>query len=61
MYAGLGTTVLLGSKITIKAEAAPPIKDAMDEQDLRSYRDAMKRGPYGAFLGGGNRVARAAE
>ena len=45
VYAGLGTTVLLGPKVTVKAEAGQPNKVAMDEEDLRSYRDAMVRGP----------------
>jgi 7,8-dihydropterin-6-yl-methyl-4-(beta-D-ribofuranosyl)aminobenzene 5'-phosphate synthase len=59
VYAGLGTTVLLGPKITVKAEAGQPNKEAMDEGDLRSYRDAMLRGPLRALLGGGKRLARA--
>jgi hypothetical protein len=59
VYAGLGTTVLLGPKITVKAEAGQPNKEAMDEEDLRSYRDAMLRGPLRALLGGDRRLARA--
>jgi 7,8-dihydropterin-6-yl-methyl-4-(beta-D-ribofuranosyl)aminobenzene 5'-phosphate synthase len=59
VYAGLGTTVLLGPKITVKAEAGQPSKNAMDEEDLRSYREAMMRGPLRALLGGGKRLARA--
>ena len=51
VYAGLGTTVLLGPKVTVKAEAAQPNKEAMDEEDLRSYREAMMRGPLRALLG----------
>ena len=51
IYAGLGTTVLLGPKVTVKAEAGQPNKRAMDEEDLRSYREAMMRGPLRAFLG----------
>ena len=43
VYAGLGTTVLLGPKVTVKAEAGQPNKEAMDAEDLRSYRDAMLR------------------
>jgi 7,8-dihydropterin-6-yl-methyl-4-(beta-D-ribofuranosyl)aminobenzene 5'-phosphate synthase len=54
VYAGLGTTVLLGPKVTVKAEAGQPNKVAMDEEDLRSYRDAMVRGPLRALLGGGS-------
>ena len=41
VYAGLGTTVLLGPKVTVKAEAGQPDKYAMDEEDLRTYREAM--------------------
>ncbi len=59
LYAGLGTTVLLGPKVTVKAEAGQSNKDAMDEEDLRSYRDAMVRGPLRALLGGDRRLARA--
>lgn len=59
IYAGLGTTVLLGPKVTVKAEAGQPNKNAMDEEDLRSYRQAMMRGPLRAFLGGDKRLARA--
>ena len=59
VYAGLGTTVLLGPKVTVKAEAGQPNKEAMDEEDLRSYRDAMLRGPLRALLGGDRRLARA--
>jgi hypothetical protein len=29
----------------VKVEAGQPNKEAMDEEDLRSYRDAMLRGP----------------
>jgi len=59
VYAGLGTMVLLGPKITVKAEAGEPSKNAMDEEDLRSYREAMRRGPLRALLGGDKRLARA--
>jgi 7,8-dihydropterin-6-yl-methyl-4-(beta-D-ribofuranosyl)aminobenzene 5'-phosphate synthase len=58
VYAGLGTTVLLGPKVTIKAEAGQPVRDAMDEEDLRSYREAMARGPLRALLGRGERLVR---
>ncbi|MBV8321589.1 MAG: MBL fold metallo-hydrolase [Hyphomicrobiales bacterium] len=59
IYAGLGTTVLLGPKVTVKAEAGQPNKKAMDEEDLRGYREAMTRGPLRALLGRDNRLARA--
>jgi 7,8-dihydropterin-6-yl-methyl-4-(beta-D-ribofuranosyl)aminobenzene 5'-phosphate synthase len=57
VYAGLGTTILLGPKVTVKAEAGQPNKNAMDEEDLRSYRAAMTQGPLRAFLGSDRRVA----
>src|SRR6516165_9364639 len=59
IYAGLGTTFLLGPKVTVKAEAGQPHKTAMDEEDLRSYREAMMRGPLRGLLGGDKRLARA--
>ena len=59
IYAGLGTTVLLGPKVTVKAEAGQPNKTAMDEEDLRSYREAAMRGPLRPFLGADRRLARA--
>jgi len=58
IYAGLGTTVLLGPKVTVKAEAGQPYKNAMDEEDLRSYREAMMRGPLRGLLGGDKRLTR---
>jgi len=57
LYAGLGTTVLLGPKVTVKAEAGRPDKKAMDQEDIRSYREAMMRGPLRAFLGSDRRLA----
>jgi len=62
VYAGLGTTVLLGPKVTVKAEAGQPNRQAMDAEemdaeDLRSYREAMMQGPLRALLGGNKRVA----
>jgi 7,8-dihydropterin-6-yl-methyl-4-(beta-D-ribofuranosyl)aminobenzene 5'-phosphate synthase len=59
VYAGLGTTVLLGPKVTIKAEAGQPTRDAMDEEDLRGYRAAMAGGPLQALLGKDRRLVRA--
>src|SRR5215510_9378571 len=58
IYAGLGTTVLLGPKVTVKAEAGQPHKTAMDKEDLRSYREAMMRGPLRGLLGGDKRLTR---
>jgi 7,8-dihydropterin-6-yl-methyl-4-(beta-D-ribofuranosyl)aminobenzene 5'-phosphate synthase len=57
VYAGLGTTVLLGPKVTVKAEAGQPTRNAMDEEDLRSYREATMQGPLRALLGGHKRLA----
>ena len=61
VYAGLGTTLLLGPKITLKAEAGQPTKTAMDDEDLRSYRAAMTQGPLRAFFGADRQLARLRE
>jgi 7,8-dihydropterin-6-yl-methyl-4-(beta-D-ribofuranosyl)aminobenzene 5'-phosphate synthase len=61
VYAGLGTTVVLGPKVTVKAEAGQPERYAMDAEDLRSYRAALAQGPLRALLGGSARLARAAQ
>jgi 7,8-dihydropterin-6-yl-methyl-4-(beta-D-ribofuranosyl)aminobenzene 5'-phosphate synthase len=61
IYAGLGTTVLVGPKITVKAEAGQPNKNAMDEEDFRSYREAMRQGIFRAFLGADRQLARVRE
>jgi 7,8-dihydropterin-6-yl-methyl-4-(beta-D-ribofuranosyl)aminobenzene 5'-phosphate synthase len=58
LYAGLGTTLLLGPKVTVKAEAGQPNRHAMDAEDLRSYREAMMHGPLRALLGGGRSASR---
>jgi 7,8-dihydropterin-6-yl-methyl-4-(beta-D-ribofuranosyl)aminobenzene 5'-phosphate synthase len=57
IYAGLGATVMLGPKVTVKAEAGQPVKQGMDADDLRSYREAMVQGPLHALLGGDKRRA----
>jgi 7,8-dihydropterin-6-yl-methyl-4-(beta-D-ribofuranosyl)aminobenzene 5'-phosphate synthase len=57
VYAGLGATLVLGPKVTVKADAGQPAKYAMDESDARSYREAMLRGPYRALLGARRQVA----
>ena len=59
LYAGLGTTVLLGPKVTTKAEAGQPTRSAMDAEDLRGYRAAMARGPLRALLGRDGRPVQA--
>ncbi|HWV53299.1 MBL fold metallo-hydrolase [Pseudorhodoplanes sp.] len=51
VYAGLGATLVLGSKVTVRADAGEPQKYAMDESDIRTYRQAMVQGPYRALLG----------
>jgi 7,8-dihydropterin-6-yl-methyl-4-(beta-D-ribofuranosyl)aminobenzene 5'-phosphate synthase len=56
VYAGLGTTVVLGPKVTVKAEAGQPNKRAMDEEDFRSYREVMTSGPLRALLGRGDKL-----
>ena len=61
LYAGLGTTIVLGPKVTVKAEAGQPDSYAMDAEDLRTYRQAMAAGPLRALLGGYARLARAAQ
>ena len=57
IYAGLGTTVLLGPKVTVKAEAGQPIRTAMDEEDLRDYRESVMHGLLRPFLGSDKRLA----
>jgi 7,8-dihydropterin-6-yl-methyl-4-(beta-D-ribofuranosyl)aminobenzene 5'-phosphate synthase len=61
VYAGLGTTVLLGPKVTVKAEAGQPNRQAMDAEDLRGYREAMMQGPLRALVGGGKHLAGAGQ
>ena len=61
LYGGLGTTIVLGPKVTVKAEAGQPDSYAMDAEDLRTYRQAMAAGPLRALLGGYARLARAAQ
>jgi 7,8-dihydropterin-6-yl-methyl-4-(beta-D-ribofuranosyl)aminobenzene 5'-phosphate synthase len=51
VYAGLGAEVVLGPKVTVRADAGEPAKYAMDEGDVRAFRQAMVQGPYRAFLG----------
>ena len=61
LYAGLGTTLQLGAKVTVKAEAGQPVQYAMDATDLRNYREAMARGPLRALLGGHSRLVRVSD
>jgi 7,8-dihydropterin-6-yl-methyl-4-(beta-D-ribofuranosyl)aminobenzene 5'-phosphate synthase len=41
VYAGLGTTIVLGPTVKTLAEAGQPRMQAMDDEDLRSYRTLM--------------------
>ena len=61
LYAGLGTTLMLGKDVMVKAEAGQPRTYAMDKEDVRDYRRAMTQGPLRALLGGYSRMARVAE
>lgn len=45
LYAGLGTTLILGKKVETMAESGQPqMQAAMDEADLRQYRELMING-----------------
>jgi 7,8-dihydropterin-6-yl-methyl-4-(beta-D-ribofuranosyl)aminobenzene 5'-phosphate synthase len=57
IFAGLGSTVVLGAKPIVKAEAGQPVQRAMDAEDIRSYRLAIIQGPYRALLRKPSRVA----
>jgi 7,8-dihydropterin-6-yl-methyl-4-(beta-D-ribofuranosyl)aminobenzene 5'-phosphate synthase len=59
VYAGLGSTVLLGPQIVVKAEAGQPVQRAMDAEDYRSYRLAIMQGPLRALLGSRSVIAAA--
>ncbi len=59
VYAGLGSTVVLGPQVIVKAEAGQPVQRAMDAEDYRSYRLAIMQGPLRALLGGPSRLAKA--
>ena len=61
VYAGLGATLVLGPKVTVRADAGQPQHYAMDENDKRSYREAMVQGPYRALLGARNQAARTSQ
>lgn len=41
IYAGLGTTVMLGPKVMAKAESGQPQMQAMDAEDLRGFHTLM--------------------
>jgi hypothetical protein len=46
----------LGPKVTVKAELGQPNRQAMDAEDLRSYREAAMHGPLRALRGGNERL-----
>jgi 7,8-dihydropterin-6-yl-methyl-4-(beta-D-ribofuranosyl)aminobenzene 5'-phosphate synthase len=52
LYAGLGTAIQLGPKVTVKADARGSFKPTMDSEDIRSYRRSLAQGPLRALLGG---------
>jgi 7,8-dihydropterin-6-yl-methyl-4-(beta-D-ribofuranosyl)aminobenzene 5'-phosphate synthase len=60
VHAGLGSTVILGPQIIVKAEAGQPVQHAMDAEDLRSYRLAIRQGPLRALLGQPSQLTKAA-
>jgi len=60
VYAGLGSTLQLGPKVTTRADAGQPVRHAMDQEDLRNYKAAMANGPLRALLGGYTRLTSAA-
>ena len=60
VYAGLGSTVVLGPQVIVKAEAGQPVQRVMDAEDYRDYRLAIMQGPLRALLGGPSRLAKAA-
>jgi hypothetical protein len=51
VYAGLGSTVISGAKVIVKAQAGQAAPEGMDAEDRRSYRAAVAAGVYGALLG----------
>ena len=57
LYAGLGTTLELGPKVTMKAEAGQPTRYAMDLEDVIDYRVAMAHRMLGALPGRRVRLA----
>ncbi len=59
VYAGLGTTLELGPKVTMKAEAGQPQMHAMDRQDVIDYRVAIAHELLRAAAEGRMRLAQA--
>ncbi|NOT70290.1 MAG: MBL fold metallo-hydrolase [Hyphomicrobium sp.] len=58
VYAGLGSTIVLGAQVTTRADAGTPIKHAFDSDDQRTYREVMAGGPLRALLKGSASLAR---
>ena len=59
VYAGLGTALELGPKVTVKAEAGQPQMPAMAAEDVISYRVALAHQMLEALPGRRTRVASA--
>jgi 7,8-dihydropterin-6-yl-methyl-4-(beta-D-ribofuranosyl)aminobenzene 5'-phosphate synthase len=59
LYAGLGTTLGLGPKVTTKAEAAQPQRYAMNLEDVIDYRVALAHQMLNALAVGRMRLASA--
>jgi len=59
LYAGLGTTLELGPKVTTKAEAGQPRTYAMDLEDVIDYRVALAHQVLNAIAVGRMRLASA--
>ena len=59
LYAGLGTTLELGPKVTMKAEAGQPQTYAMDLEDVVDYRVAIAHQLLRALADGRTRFAQA--
>jgi 7,8-dihydropterin-6-yl-methyl-4-(beta-D-ribofuranosyl)aminobenzene 5'-phosphate synthase len=57
LYAGLGTTLELGPKITMKAEAGQPPMHAMDLEDVVDYRVALAHRMLDGLAAGRMRLA----
>ena len=59
LYAGLGTTLELGPKVTMKAEAGQSQTYAMDLEDVIDYRVALAHRMLAALAAGRMRLASA--
>jgi 7,8-dihydropterin-6-yl-methyl-4-(beta-D-ribofuranosyl)aminobenzene 5'-phosphate synthase len=59
LYAGLGTTLELGTKVTMRAEAGQPPQHAMALEDVIDYRIALAHQMLDALPRGSVRLAQA--